>query len=319
MRNDAFRVKVNGKLLDYRRGAKLDLNEVCEFFANKYKIRKIWSGARHIFADLERSDRGYFLKLSTSEGISAVGRIEQEWNNAFNKLLTRSSSLFWVPENIDSGYFKKRFFYLITDKFDGKLLVDFPKTDKVSQDLIKDIDKIIDFSQIIENLKIDNIKRYDVIKTDDYRTWFFKKTQSWFRGVPEKVIKVHQLNDLMVVVECDVSYLEKKPRHGDFAPWHLLKLKDGRFGLVDGEHAKVDSVEYYDIGYFIQRVFCVLKNKGLAIDIFNRLVARGYEIKKLKVILAARAIGGYLDESLADISDYAYVSKFKNWVISLQP
>lgn len=317
MKNTAFGVKVNGKLFDYRIGAKLNLNEVREFFAKKYKIRKIWSGGRHVYADLLKSEKKCFLKLSTTEGISAVGNIERDWNAAFNKLNPRSGSKFWVPENINSGFFQKKFFYLITDKFDGRLFADFPKTSEVSQDFLNNIDKIIDFSQIIESLKIDNVKRYDAIKTDDWQDWFIQKTQSWFNDVPDGVIKTHKLEVPMILVKRGVSFLEKKPRHGDFAPWHLFMLKDGRIGLVDGEHAKVDSVEYYDIGYFIQRVFSVLKNTKLAYLVISKLVKRNYDIKKLKVILTARAIGGYLDESLADIPDYTYATKFKNWVMSL--
>ncbi|KKP92356.1 MAG: UDP-N-acetylmuramyl pentapeptide phosphotransferase/UDP-N-acetylglucosamine-1-phosphate transferase [Parcubacteria group bacterium GW2011_GWA2_36_10] len=73
----------------------------------------------------------------------------------------------------------------------------------------------------------------------------------------------------------------------------------GKLGLIDGEHAKADSVEGYDIGYLIQRVFSVLKSTKLAEQIFQKLIKRQYSVEKLRVILAARAIGGFLDDKYA--------------------
>ncbi|MBI2018392.1 hypothetical protein HYS96_01665 [Candidatus Daviesbacteria bacterium] len=47
------------------------------------------------------------------------------------------------------------------------------------------------------------------------------------------------------------------------------------------------------------------------------LVMSGYNIDKLKVILAARGIGGFLDGSLKPKPNYQSDNKFKDWVISL--
>ena len=79
-----------------------------------------------------------------------------------------------------------------------------------------------------------------------------------------------------------------------------------------------DSVELYDIGYFIQRVFAVLQNPQLAERILNMLKGKKYEIEKLIIILAARTIGGFLDESLTSSPNYFYADKFKRWTISLK-
>ena len=47
-----------------------------------------------------------------------------------------------------------------------------------------------------------------------------------------------------------------------------------------------------------------------------KLLDKGFDIKKLRYILAARAIGGFLDESLAHIPNYSYADKFKKWISS---
>ena len=62
----------------------------------------------------------YFLKLSTSEGISIVTRNEYEWNNYFNNY--SSDSRFRVPKNYESGLYDSKYFYMITDYFDGELI-----------------------------------------------------------------------------------------------------------------------------------------------------------------------------------------------------
>lgn len=72
----AFKIKVDGKVLDYRLGCDLNLDKVREFFEKKYKVVKIWQGGRHVLGVLEKGGREYFLKLATTEGISAVTKVE---------------------------------------------------------------------------------------------------------------------------------------------------------------------------------------------------------------------------------------------------
>ena len=55
----------------------------------------------------------------------------------------------------------------------------------------------------------------------------------------------------------------------------------------------------------------------MAQDILNLLDEKGLDMKKLRCILAARAIGGFLDESFAHRPDYAYADKFRKWISSI--
>lgn len=97
----------------------------------------------------------------------------------------------------------------------------------------------------------------------------------------------------------------------------MIKLPDKKIGLIDGEHSLANGVEGYDICYFIQRVFSVLKNPYIAESIYSELLARGYKTDKLRTVLAARAIGGFLDESLRDEPDYTVADNFKDWVMGV--
>ncbi|MCL5432561.1 MAG: hypothetical protein M1524_00395 [Patescibacteria group bacterium] len=155
---DAFNVKIDGKILDYRLGNKLDIDEVKSYFEKKYDVEKLWQETRHVVGFLKKGDCELFLKLSTTEGISAVTKIEHAWNEEFNNLASRSQK-FWVPKNFDTGYFGN-LFYLITDLFTGNKLCERIDDKTISGELKKSIDDIIEFSEIIQNLNI-NVLNYD--------------------------------------------------------------------------------------------------------------------------------------------------------------
>ncbi|OGD90186.1 hypothetical protein A3D07_00050 [Candidatus Curtissbacteria bacterium RIFCSPHIGHO2_02_FULL_42_15] len=187
-----------------------------------------------------------------------------------------------------------------------------PAKSKISKLFISNIPKVIAFSQLIQNLKTKNPNQKGI-----HHEIFLNKAKSWLDGIPNDIQAKYDLEKLYKKVAKGVSDLKAKPRHGDFAPWHLIKLKDGQLALIDGEHALKNGVELYDIGYFIQRVFSVLKNPKLAQDILNLLAHQGFDIKKLRCILAARTIGGFLDESLAHTPDYSFADQFRKWIGTL--
>lgn len=310
----AFQIRVKNKILDYRLGNELDLNKIRDFFQKKYRVIKIWSGGRHVLGILKKGNNKLFLKLATSEGISVVTQYEYKWNEQFNKLLPRKISNFWVPQNKDYGEYKK-LFYLITDKFEGKLLAERPGRTKTLKNLQNSLPSIIQFSELIQGLDIDQIADNE---DPNQQQWFLSKTKLWYLDIPENIREKYKIMDLLKIVDEGLPKLQRRTRHGDFTPWHLVNLRDGGLGLIDGEHAKSSSVEYYDIGYFIQRVFSVLRNPSLAQNILTTLTKKGYDSEKLKVILAARAIGGFLDESLTKKADYQCSNKFKVWVEKLR-
>src|SRR3990167_6518432 len=120
---DAFKIKVGNKILDYRQPKKLNLAEVKNFFSKKYIVRNISQGSRHVIGELESKKRLLFLKLSTTPGISEVGQIEYKFNDIYNDQISRDKSDFWVPQNLECGFYNNLFFS-ISEKVDGRLLSD---------------------------------------------------------------------------------------------------------------------------------------------------------------------------------------------------
>lgn len=309
----AFEIKLNGRLLDYRKTEKLDLTNVKNFFSKKYKVKKLWQEQRHVLGIIEKDNQELFLKLASTEGIGAVTQIEYKWNEEFNKLVSRKSK-FWVPLNVDSGFYNN-LFYLITDIFEGEMLAERPQENLLNKDFKEHISSIIEYSELIQNLKINELSEKD---SEEYKQWFLNKTKSWYDAIPIDILEEYKVNELLDIVKKGYLNLEKKPRHGDFTPWHMFKLKDKVIGLIDGEHAMKNGVEYYDIGYFMERLYRVLQNHTFTEDILNLLKRRGYNLDKLRVVLAARAIGGFLDEYLTGKPNYLKSNEFKEWVIKLE-
>lgn len=310
----AFDIKVKGKTLDYRISKELNLKEVQKFFSKNYIVKKVWQESRHVLGILEKDGVDMFLKLATTEGISATTEIDYNWNQQANDSLSRNLD-FWIPRNLGKGFYKENIFYIVTEYFQGELLAKRPHPNRKNEKFEKYIAQIIDFSEVVQNLDIDELSKKD---TYEYKEWFLEKTKSWYNEVPEDIINKYQANKLLEIIEDGYKILDKKARHGDYTPWHMIKMQNGKIGLIDGEHAMKNSVEYYDIGYLIQRVFSVFEDHEFAKEILEMLISRNYDLKKLKVILASRAIGGFCDEVLLRTDhNFERANKFGQWVLSL--
>lgn len=306
----AFELEVNGKVLDHRVGKALDLDSVRAYFTPKYEVGRLWNAGRHVLAHLTQDGKDYFLKLATSEGISAVTKNEYFWNDVFNKQIPRDTSDFWVPVNHEEGWFTKERYYFIADTFSGTPLADRPEPGTVHSDFSVLLPDIIRLSERIGEL---SVGQGDM--NEDYREIFMKKVTAWYDAIPDDVKNTHRVEDLLTVVHHGSAGLTRRPRHGDYTPWHMLKLSNGKLGLIDGEHYLPHSVEYYDIGYFIQRVFTILDERQRAEELYRLLVDNNYNQESLRVILAARGIGGYLDASLAPVPDYESTHAFQTWLL----
>lgn len=174
---------------------------------------------------------------------------------------------------------------------------------------------MIEFAELIQELKVKNLSEKD---EEEYQKWFLDKTRSWYEAIPAKILEKYKVAELLEIVERGHLKLKKKTRHGDFTPWHLFSVEGGRLGLIDGEHAMKNGVEYYDIGYVIERVFRVLQNKALAEKVLGRLKSKSFNLDKLRTVMAARAIGGFLDEYLTGKPRYRRSNEFKGWVMNLE-
>lgn len=307
----AFQIKLGGKTYSYRQGKPLELNKVKSFFNKKYSVLKLWNGNRHTLGILQQKNIKYFLKLAPTEGISIVTKIEYEWNVQFNILTTQQQTRFRVPTVFESGVYDDNLFYLITEYFDGTPLALYPSKMEINSIFIRSVDKIISFSEFIQSLSFKNLLFQE---PKNHQEWFIEKAAQWFHDIPPNIVRSYELRKILNLVIYNSSSLRLFPRHGDFAPWHIFLLSNGNIGLIDGEHALKKSVEYYDIGYFIQRIFCELENQELSEMIVEKLKKRNYDMKKLKTILYARAIGGFLDKSLTEKKDYFIMKNFIEWI-----
>jgi hypothetical protein len=199
------------------------------------------------------------------------------------------------------------------DRFDGPFLCDREGKNNLIE---PNINKIISFAEHIQSLPM-NISINDAIQNSNHQEWFKLKTKSWLDSVPKEVAQNYGLAELWKIVVSGAESLSEKPRHGDFTPWHIMVLPQGKLGLIDGEHSHSHGVENYDICYFIQRVHTVLGMPELAVKIFQKLLDRRYDKAKLKTVLVSRAIGGFLDQSFNQSPNYQREKEFKDWILGI--
>lgn len=309
----AFQIKVNGKLLDYRLGHEVNLKDFTKDLESRsYKVEKLWQEKRHVVGILNKNNQKFFVKLSTSKGINKTTENEFTWNNQFNKENPRKNSKFWVPKNIESGEFNKLYFF-ITDYIEGTMLSDRPNPGSENPDFHKHLDDLIDFTELIQSLKIKNLEPDEQFKNKDHIQRQYIKTKLWLEEIPENVVVKYELKQLFNL--SSNNNFKRVPRHGDFTPWHIFILENGNLLLIDGEHALSNAIEYYDIAYMIQRIYSVLETKEFALEIINKLKDRNYDLEKLKSVLARRAIGGFLDKSLHKNPNYKLDDEFRNFVL----
>lgn len=309
----AFQVKKNGQTFDYRVPATLDLEGVKGFFEKSYSIIELGQSGRHIIGILNDGTKDLFVKLATTPGISITTQNEFHWNEEFNK--NEANPNFNVPKNVTSGEYDG-LFYFIAEKLDGKLFAN-ERNFQLTKDFENAIPQILDFSEYIMAKNISNIGRPDAIEATNPQDWFIKKTQSWLEAIPDEARKTNHVEGLLDAVKDGTVQLETKPRHGDFTPWHIMQLPDENLALIDGEHAMSNGVELYDIGYLIQRVHTVSNHPDFAEKIYNQAIKKGHNKNKLKTIMAARAVGGYLDASLAEKQEFKKENNFRDWTLSL--
>ncbi len=312
----AFNIKVDGKLLDYRLGHSVDIKSFSKLLrAKEYEVENLRMEKRHVVGTVHKQNKKFFVKLATSPGMSRLTQNEFEWNNQFNKLNPRGNSKFWVPQNFDSGYFQEHLFYAICDFNDGEKITEHGLSDQ--KNLKETIEEVINFSELIQSLNVKNLKPNELSYGLTHQEWFVEKTRQWFVDIPKNVVKQYDIEELLDVAKNGAKQLEKRPKHGDFTPWHIFRLANNKLYLFDAEHAMSENVEYYDIAYYIQRVFSVLENRNVAEKILSKLRERNYDFSKLRTVLAARGIGGFLDRSFHEKPNYEMDQEFKELIFNL--
>lgn len=309
--DNAFKVTKDGQVYDYRIPEQLNIVDVTNFFSTKYKAVNIKQAGRHVTGTVNDGRQDLFLKLSTTKGIGIITQNEYKWNEEFNK---KVSVRYQVPKNVTFGDYNG-LFYFLAEKLTGE---PFSTTQdfSINASFEQSIPELIDFADYIMSLKVMGIGRPDIVTGATPQAVFVNKTKSWLDAIPSTMQAQFGLISLLAKVESGAQALATKPRHGDFTPWHLLKTPTG-LGLLDGEHAMSDGVELYDIGYLIQRVHTISKNPPVAQKILVTAEGKGHSTLKLKTILAARAIGGFLDAHLAGKTDFTLEKEFKDWILSI--
>jgi len=224
--------------------------------------------------------------MATTIKTGKMTKNEFNWNELVGSKLN-SKAPFLVPQNIKHGFFQEKLFFFVSDYFGNKTLADkYPP--KVKQ-LDKWIPKIAQAAFFISKIRC---QPKDEQKVQSIGEYLITSASEWASQVSANV------QPLLTIIRNSKQRIERRWAHGDFVPWHMYDLKNGKFGLVDAEHGGC-GLRYYDIAYFYVRVRQSLGKKELAKNFlmeFMDLLPKKDKLTfwgDLKPILAQRLMGDF--------------------------
>lgn len=294
----------------HRQSKKLVLREVKDYFTAKgyetISVEQVW---RHVTGILRKEGKDYFLKLASTQGIAERTRNEFEWNNLISSLPENQKPPVYIPQNHDSGEFEGLFWFL--SEYAGNKLLVRPVDKNETDGLEKELPVIAETARKIIDIKTDLTLPLDKEITEEERKEkFFKKLDHWAEETPKNV------TDLIVFIKERFNYLQIAPSHGDFVPWHFVRDDKAKLFLVDGEHAHILGLKFYDVAYFYHRVYTKLKRPDIAdrfLGEFGDLYKFSEEERELfRLVLAQRTIGGYFDAEKDGITSVVLQNKLKD-------
>lgn len=271
---------------------KLNLEEVGRYFENKgYKVQKLEQAWRHVTGVVKYENEKLFLKLACTPGIGERTKNEAGWNVRANSTWKKYVNSFISPKIFDDGIYEGKFWYVGSYVF-GKPLIEVTakNTDIKENDLDQAAKIAVNIMEIGEECLLPkDIEHLKVM----WRERIVAMAKQW-----SKVVKVDTKN-LLKYIETNNDKMEISSSHGDFTPWHILKSKEGKYYLIDGEAAILGGLKFYDVAYFYHRVYSKLKRPDLA----NKFLEKFKNIYGWKesdsdvfgVVLASRIMGGYFD------------------------
>ncbi|KPJ70886.1 hypothetical protein AMJ51_00690 [Microgenomates bacterium DG_75] len=271
---------------------KIPLDSVTDFLKKKgYKVVKIERLWRHVTAVVEKDSQQLFFKMATTIKTGKMTENEFNWNEKTGSQLS-SKTPFLVPKNIEKGFFQKKLFFFISDYFGNQTLANQypPKTKQLNKWILK----IARATYLINQI---DCQPKDEQKTKSVGGYLITSASEWASQVSFDV------QPLLTIIKNSRQRIKKCWNHGDFVPWHMYVLKNGKFGLVDAEHGGC-GLRYYDAAYFYVRVRQSLGESDLAKKFllsFRDLLTHDDKqnfLNDLRPILAQRLMGDFWGASI---------------------
>lgn len=280
-------MKMKRKKFPRPRARKIPFDLVSDFLKKKgYKVIKIKRPWRHVTAILEKDNQKLFFKMATTIKTSKMTENEYNWNERVGSQLNPKAP-FLVPRNIEKSFFQKKLFFFISTYFGNQTLADkYPPNVK---QLERWIPKIAKAAYLISQI---DCQPKEEEKTKSVGECLITSVSEWASQVSIDV------QPLLTIIKDSKQKVKKCWAHGDFVPWHMYDLKNGKFGLVDAEHGGC-GLKHYDVAYFYVRVRQSLGEKELAKNFlmeFMNLLPKKYRLtfwRDLKPILAQRLMGDF--------------------------
>lgn len=307
----AFQLRYQGKTFDYGSSTTNPaLHDVSKWVAKKgYQLSKILGHGRHTTALLHHGVTPFFAKIAHSPGTGLLLSQEYRWLSAFHAKQARS---FRVPTPIVFDESLDGYSILITEFIQapplhalpdpGVLDPDWKISKSTMRSLLSVADEIAVFPHVLPCID-------ESLALLSPQEAFVQKVSRHFQALPAEIASNPVILRLFQKVHQGASSLSSAGRHGDYTPWHILQEGASIF-LLDAEHAHSHSVELYDLAYFVQRMHSVIGAEEGAVQFIQEISKQRNRPLQLQTVLAARAIGGFLDESLVSNPSYSIHFRF---------
>ncbi len=270
----------------------LDLNEISTFLNKEgYEVVNLKQPWRHVVGKVKKNGKEFFFKIASTEEIGKKTKNQIDWSEKTSKTLKTMK----VPEIKDKGEYKGLPWFT-NEYIEGPLLADYVKDKgRGTKDLKESLEKVALTAKEIMELSSDVLSpKQNQEKVQLIKEKMIEKVDGWIELVDKKE-SVIELRKFMTEKLPEVQFA---PSFGDFVPWHMIKRNEEIY-LIDSEHGKMEGIKFYDVAYFYHRVFTKLQTPEIAdefMQIFLKLYPMSDKDKEtLRMILAQRLIGGYMD------------------------
>lgn len=262
---------------------------------------------------LEKNGTSHVLKIANN-GFERDLSNEVWWNTTLARLVEADPSIkVYAPRVSMSG----QQFY-IGEYFKAKPLIKsgFNFTPAEIDVWLERLAKmIVDFDQIALQPRVNQRAEYEDTNSAPY-TNLAEKLDRWMElPIERKQIETAAIQNGKDIFDKYRANVTPRLQHGDFVPWHMYDLGEGKIGLIDGEHSSLTKPRLYDLAYIYSRLVTRMKSfksaKKLLTMVVEQLPESKSELEKAWLpVITLRSFGMINDAELdLETTDYRQYAK----------
>ena len=277
-----------------------------EGFTVDHRLNEGDERGRFFVYKLTLGDRTFVLKIASPDQERELQN-EVWWNLTLTRLVEAYPDCKLVPPQIlmsAPSHYIGQYFDAPALQTDSR---DMAQTERWVEPLAQ---VLVDLDQLALSPKLHGKPDYEASQSAAY-TNLWGKVEKWLeKPLAQGMITEQEKARAKEQIESRLSDIQPALQHGDFVPWHMFDLGDGKIGLIDGEHASLTKPRYYDLAYLYTRLATRQQSFEQASKVLREflklsMVDEAEFLKSWLPVITLRSLGMYND-AIADlkIQDY---------------